>query len=119
MGKNCNLLNIEFYSEIVYGDNNKYIKTKVKVYRDKINTNFHNKGILNEITSYKCLPFIMLECVIRMHKKYYPQTLLKECKYKIKESKMVNYINDDFDPSSSDGSDNNESDGSDNEEPND
>ena len=53
------------------------------------------------------------------NKKYYPETLLEECKYEIKKNKMENLINDDLDPSSSDESDNecnNKSDdGSDNE----
>ena len=34
------LMNIEFDSEPVYGDNDKYIKTKIKPYGDKVNTNF-------------------------------------------------------------------------------
>ena len=34
------LMNIEFDSEPVYGDNDKYIKTKIKSYGDKVNTNF-------------------------------------------------------------------------------
>ena len=33
------LLNKEFDSDSVYGDNDKYIKTKIKQYKDKINTN--------------------------------------------------------------------------------
>ena len=37
------LMNIEFDSEPVYGDNDKYIKTKIKSYGDKINTNFQGK----------------------------------------------------------------------------
>ena len=32
----------------------------------------------------------MLDSVIRVNKKYYPQTLLDECKYKIKKNKMEN-----------------------------
>ena len=49
----------------------------------------------------------MLDSVIEVNKKYYPQTLLKECKYKIKKKKMKNLINYDLDLSSSDsGSDN-------------
>ena len=48
----------------------------------------------------------MLDSVIRANKKYYPQTLLEECKYEIKKNKMENLINDDLDPSSSDESDN-------------
>ena len=33
----------EFDSEPVYGDNDKYIKAKIKLYGDKINTNFQGK----------------------------------------------------------------------------
>ena len=33
--------------------------------------------------SYKCLLLIMLDSVVRINKKYYPQTLLEECKYEI------------------------------------
>ena len=33
-------MDIVFDSEPVYGDNDKCIKTKIKLYRDKINTNF-------------------------------------------------------------------------------
>ena len=35
-----NLMNFEFDSDSVYGDNDKYIKTKIKLYGDKVNTNF-------------------------------------------------------------------------------
>ena len=48
----------------------------------------------------------MLYSVIRANKKYYPQTLLEECKYVIKKNKMENLINDDLDLGSSDESDN-------------
>ena len=64
----------------------------------------------------------MLEYVHRMNNKYNPQTFLEECKYEIKNNKMKNFINDDFDLSSSDESDNEsdheESNGSDDEESN-
>ena len=41
-GKIGNLLNIEFDSEPVYGDGDKYIKTKIKMYEDRVNTNFQD-----------------------------------------------------------------------------
>ena len=47
----------------------------------------------------------MLDSVIRVSKNYYPQTLLEECKYEIKKTKMENLINGDLDLSSSDESD--------------
>ena len=101
-----NLLSIKFDSEPVYGDNDKYIKTKIKLYGDKININFQGKKIPKENVSYKCLSLLMLDSVIRANKKYYPQTLLEECKYEIKKNKMENLINDNLDPSSSDKFDN-------------
>ena len=51
-----------------------------------------------------CLSLIMLDSVIRVNKKYYPQTLLEDCKYVIRNNKMENVINDDLDLSSSDES---------------
>ena len=60
----------------------------------------------------------MLDSVITVNKKYYPQTLLEECKYEIKNYKMENLINDNLDPSSSDESDNESDSESDNDESN-
>ena len=48
----------------------------------------------------------MLDSVIRVNKKYYPQTLLEEYKYEIKKNKMENLISDDLDSSSSNESEN-------------
>ena len=116
--KTSSLLSKEFDSDPVYGDNDLYIKTKTKQYGEKINTNFHKKGIARENAACRCLSLIMLEYVHRMNNKYNPQTFLEECKYEIKKNKMKNSINNDFDPSSSDESDNDESNESDNEESN-
>ena len=52
----------------------------------------------------------MLGSVIRPNEKYYPQTLLQECKYERKENDMANRINNDLDMSSSDNESDNESD---------
>ena len=41
--KIISLMKKKFDSEPVYGDNEKYIKTKIKSYGDKVNTNIHNK----------------------------------------------------------------------------
>ena len=37
------LLRIDFESKPVYGDDDKYIKTKIKIYAGSMITNFHNK----------------------------------------------------------------------------
>ena len=57
----------------------------------------------------------MLDSAIKVNKKYYPQTLLEECKYVIRKNKMENLINDDLDLRSSDESDNEYDNESDNE----
>ena len=48
----------------------------------------------------------MLDSVIRVNKKYYPQILLEECKYVIRKNKMENLVNEDLYLSSTDESDN-------------
>ena len=55
----CNLIDIKFDSKLVYGDNSKYIKTKI--YRDNVNTNFQGKKVTKDNASYKCLSLIMLD----------------------------------------------------------
>ena len=52
----------------------------------------------------------MVDSIIRVNKKYYPQTLLEECKYEIKKNKMENLINDDLDLSLSDNETDSDSD---------
>ena len=116
-----NLLNIEFDSEPVYGDVDKYIKTKIKMYEDRVNTNFQGQKVPKENASYISISLIMLDSVIRVNKKYYPQTLLEECKYVIRKNKMENLINYDLSLSSSDESSNDSDEGdndSDNESDN-
>ena len=54
----------------------------------------------------KCLSIIVLDSVIKAKKKYYPQTLLEECKYEQKRIKMESLIDDDLEKSESDESDN-------------
>ena len=60
----------------------------------------------------------MLDSVIKGNKKYYPQTLLEDCKYEIKKTKMENLINDDLDSSSTDECDSETEGETDNDESN-
>ena len=96
MGKIGIILNIEFESKPVYGDNDKYIKTKIKIYADGIITNFHNKKIPKEKSPCKCLSIIILDSVIKANKKYYLHIFLDECKYIQEKIKTENYIDDDL-----------------------
>ena len=69
------LLKIDFESKPVCGDDDKYIKTKIKIYADRMITNSHNKNIPKEKAQCKCLSIITLGSVIIANKKYYAQTL--------------------------------------------
>ena len=100
------LLQTKFESKPVYNDDDKYIKTNIKIYAGSMITNFHNKKILKEKAPCKCLSIIMLDSVIKANKKYYPQTLSEECKYEQK-IKTENYIDEDFKSESDTGNDNN------------
>ena len=102
------LMKINFESNPVYGDDDKYIKTKIKIYADSIVTNFHNKKMPKEKALCKCLSIIMIDSVIKANKKYYPQTLLEEYKYIQEKIKIENYINEDLENSESDSDSNNE-----------
>ena len=70
--KISSLIDKKYDSEPVYGDNDKYIKPKIKSFEENANTNFQGKKIPKENTSYKPLSLIMLDSVIRVNKKYYP-----------------------------------------------
>ena len=109
------LLKKEYDSKSVYGDDDKYIKTKIIVHGDSMFTNFQSKKMPKEKAPCKCLSIIMLDSVIKAKKKYYPQTLLEECKYEQEKIKMENLIDDDLEKSLSDESDS-ESDNDSNDE---
>ena len=62
------LMKIEFSIKTTYGDNNKYIKTRIKTYKDSITTHFYNKkGLKNvpeEKIPHKCLSIMIVIVVI-------------------------------------------------------
>ena len=82
--------------------NDKYIKAKIETYAGSIITNFHNEKMSKEKAPCKFLSIIMIDSVTRVNKKYYPQTLLEECKYIQEKIKIENYINEDLKNSESD-----------------
>ena len=97
-----NLLNIDFESKPVYGDDDKYIKTKIKIYAKNTITNFHNKKMPKGKIPRKYLSIIMVDSNIKANKKYYPQMLLEECKYIQGRIKTENYIDEGLENSESD-----------------
>ena len=94
-------MKINFESKPVYGDDDKYIKTKIKTYAGSIITNFHNKKMPKEKAPCKCLSIIVIDSVIKANKKYYRQTLFEKYKYTQEKIKIENYITDDLEDSDS------------------
>ena len=62
--KNEKLMNIDFNTKATDGDDEKYIKTKIKTYEDNITTNFYktkrSKKVPEEKIPHKCLSTIIL-----------------------------------------------------------
>ena len=89
-------MSIDLDSKPTYGDDDKYIKTKIKTYEDNITTNFYNKKgskkVPEEKIPHKCLSIIILDSVIYAYEKYHPQIFLEECKYVKENIKTKNYI---------------------------
>ena len=75
--------------------NDKYIKTKIKIYNAKVYTNFQRNKIPKDNEYCACLSVILLDFVfVHSNKEYYPQIFLEECKYAIKDRKIVNTISE-------------------------
>ena len=95
------LMKIDFNTKTTYGDDgDKYIKTRIKTYKDSITTNFYNKNgskkIPEEKVPHKCLSIIILDSIIYAYEKYYPQIFLEECKYAKENIKTKNYIDEEL-----------------------
>ena len=90
------LMTIDFESETTYGNDDKYIKTRIKTHKDSIITNSYDKTGFKEVPEEKipleCLSTIILDSVLYAYEKYYPQTFLEECKYVKTNVKTKNYI---------------------------
>ena len=85
-------LSIKFHSMPVYDE--KYMKTKVREFNGVIKKNFLGDKIPKENEHYTCnlIACITIDSVTRMDKKNYPQAYLEELKYKIKKTKITNFI---------------------------
>ena len=56
---------------------NKYIKTKIKIYDNKIKTNFNGNKTTEDNEYCTCLSVILLDSVVKIDNDYYPQIFLE------------------------------------------
>ena len=96
------LIKIDFNTKTTYGDDDddKYIKTRIKTYKDSITKDFYNKNgskkIPEDKVPHKCLSMRIVDSVIYVYEKYHPQTFLEECKYAKEKIKTNNYIGEEL-----------------------
>ena len=68
--------------------NDKYIKTKTKIYNEKVYT---------DVKYCTCLSVILSDSIfVSSNKEYYSQIFSEECKYAIKDRKILNTIIEDL-----------------------
>ena len=101
MEKKEKLMKIDFNTKTTYGDgDDKYVKTRIKTYKDIITTNFYNKNgskkIPEENVPHKCISIIILDSVIYAYEKYHSETFLEECKYAKEKIDTNNYIDEEL-----------------------
>ena len=99
------VLKIEFHDKPVYGENAKYMKTKIKIYAISTMTNFQEENATKRKSTMQMFINNNARFCYQSKKKYYPQTPLEECKYEPQNIKMENLNDDDLEKSSSDESD--------------
>ena len=83
-------LSIKFHSTPAFDEKN--IKAKVRELNGAIKTNFLGDEVPKENKHYTCIACITIDSVMRMEKKNYSKIYLEECKYKMKKTKMINFI---------------------------
>ena len=81
------------------------MKTRIQSHGDEV-TDFYNKEIPKGDFNHTCLAAVTLDSALKKDESYYPQVLLKECKYI--EKKVVRHITDDLESSSDDSDDSDE-----------
>ena len=90
----------EFDSKPIY--NAIYLKTKIRSYNEKMNTNFHNDKIPKEGSQCISQSVTLIDSVYRKDKDSYPKVFLEEYKYVVKEEKMSKFNTNNIEFSSGD-----------------
>ena len=102
-------MGIKFNTKPTYGDDEKYIKTKIKT-QNNIATNFYQKKgckkVPKEKIPHKCLSIIILDSILYAYEKYHRQIFLEERKYVEENKKTKNYIDKELQSESDTNSDN-------------
>ena len=80
--------------EVIHDD--KYLINKIKSYGDEIKTDFHNDRLPKRKPQCLTYSIIIISSVYRNNKLYYPQTLLVQCEYIIKDKLIKWFVIEDL-----------------------
>ena len=81
------LLKLKFFVSPVRDD--KYIITKLNIFKNLNITTFTNNVIPEENTHYTCISAIDIDSVLKIDKKAFPQAYFEQFKYKLKKKKTL------------------------------
>ena len=74
----------------------KYIIAKLKIFNGIKRTTFTNNVIPIERNNYTCIAATDIDSVLKIEKRAYPQAYLEQCKYKLRNRRAVNVIDDEI-----------------------
>ena len=88
------LLKVNFAVSPVRDD--KYIVANIKILNRINRAAFTDDIIPFQRNHYICIPATDIDSVLKINKRAYPQAYLEQCKYKLKERRAVNFIDDEI-----------------------
>ena len=86
------ITNIKFNTIPVY--DNRYIKTKIRKYYDKVYTNFCGLNVPEDDAECGSFTVISIDSLLAYENKYYLQVYLDNCAYKIVGKRRIDYLGD-------------------------
>ena len=86
------LKNIDLNGLLVYND--RYIKTKIRTYSDKVYTIFRGLNAPEDDVECERFTVISIDSLLVYKNKYYLQVYLDNCAYKIANQEMTDYLDD-------------------------
>ena len=88
------LTNIKLNALLVYDD--RYIKTKIRTYGDKVYTNFCGLNVPEDDLVWESFTIISIDSLRVYKNKYYLQVYLVNCDYKTIDKRMIDYLGENY-----------------------
>ena len=76
----------------IYDD--RYIKTKIRTYGDKVYTNFRGLNVSEDCTECESFTVISNDSLLVYENKYYLQVYLDNNTYKLEDKQVIDYLDD-------------------------